>query len=653
MSDKVKMLPKGFGMPFVKVTDSKNQIILDPITKLPLGTFITQFDYVYREEDDDECNISLTVNNPDIADIPALREQQYLTVQWGYVLDDSNYIPSSARRVMVRDVDIRFSMQGVVITLRCTDGASLLKQKQLSKNKDDNFVDWIQQALGNYRFGTFIESEDYEVETQVPTTMQSTFGTYTHYNTVKGCTTEVNDQGKSYLKRVPPDKLIKVRTFTQLGKTVSTALKDQVKFIPNGPYHVDGRDDELRIHPTNFNQPSMASFSWGKENGEIISFDIRTRKKQKALDVTNSTSIDGETKSIGTNSIQSDGANPKLNVDAISGADKKVTYQSGKDGSTGGSYKSTEATKKALSQDSNLLKQEAGKYLDAIVTEYQDMVKNGTLQNIENISLPKYTVKVKATVKDTVDPRDYGSLGSDVQGNPILGSRAVGWDKLKRDNTVQIVPKSNGSKYEYWENPTVIQEKEFEIELSAKDLLGYAGDADSSKIKAFNEISDALQKSIEATLVIIGHPTLESSKIITINNISNKYSGDWYIKEVSHEVNPSTGYITTLDLIKKTASNGTYVSSQVKVNTSSLAKKIQKIAKDQSDPATIAMNEAISKSQDKIMKDFADASSVNVIYSKEGKPVVVDASYDTISLNKITETGNINRNDQSIKDKTK
>lgn len=39
--------------------------------------------------------------------------------------------------------------------------------------------------------------------------------------------------------------------------------------------------------------------------------------------------------------------------------------------------------------------------------------------------------------------------------------------------------------------------------------------------------------------------------MLSIQNVSQKYSGDWYIKEASHRIDASTGYLTTFELIKK------------------------------------------------------------------------------------------------------
>lgn len=652
MSNEKSMLPNGFGMPFVKVTDSKNKPIIDALSQLPIGELVTSFDYTYREEKDDECNITINCNNPDLIDLPSLREQQYLMVQWGWVYSDSTYIPGVPRKVMVRDVNMRFSNQGIIITLKCTDGFSIMKSQQLKKNTEDNFANWIKGALSNnYKFKCYINDAKPQRNLKNPKSFLDTPKKGYHF--LNGV--DIFIMGHEGLRETEVDQLIQTRTFMQVSKTPYTAIKDATKYIPNGPYHLDTRDDEVTIHPTNFNQAPIATFTWNGGSGEVISFVITTRKKAKYTDVAKKSEIDGETKSLNSQLTQTDGGNPNLNVDGITGAAIPAKYDSRVDGITGAAvkpptdqFKDSKTTKALLEKDQNILRQEAPKYLEQVVNAYKEA--NGDPTKLASISLGDYTVKIKAKVKDTVNPEDYGTMEYE-QSTPGY-SRTTGWDKLKRDKTVQIVPKPDGSKYEYWDNPEVVQEKELDLVLSAKDLLGYAGDADSSNILAFNQINDALQKQVEGTLTIIGHPNIISSKIINLQGVSKKYSGDWYIKEANHRLDPSSGYTLTLELIKKTSSNGTIVQSNVNVNNQSLAKRIQKIANDMRD-ADIAKAAEVKSAQDKILQQYEDAGQVIVVTDETGMPVAVSADEDWVSLNKATQTKTINKNDQVLKDKSK
>lgn len=637
MSDTRNMLPTGSGMPIVTVATSGNKPIIDPVSQLPVGELVTQFTYEYNEEKDDKCDITITCDNQDLVDLIPFQPQQYLLVQWGLKYPNGEAVLSPVRKVMVRDTRLRLSPNGVIITIKCTDGLSILKSSSLKKNPEDNFVDWITGALtGNYKFRCFLP-ESKEVKPTPPPkwtigpNFQGTIWGGVYYN--------VPQQTAEGLKEVTPDKLIKRRTFMQIGKTPYTALKDATKTLPNGPYHLDGRDDSITIHPTNFNQSPIATFTWKGETGEMISLDINTRKKAKGLDIAQKSQIDPKTKSRNTNVTQTDGNVPNLNYDGITGEAINIDQLA-----------DTETTKQNLEKNETILKQNASKYLNEVIQKYKDA--NGDPKLISEISLQTYKVPIKVKVKEEVDPRDYGTPGSDIMGDPKVGSRAVGWDKLKRDKTKIIVKKPDGSPYSYGENPEVIMDKEIELELSGIDLLGYAGDLDSSTVMAFNKVADSLQKQLEATLTTIGQPYIESSKIVTLKNVSKRYSGDWYTKVVTHKIDSGNGYTTSMEMIKKTSANSLTVQSNTQVNTTAFAKKLQKISKELSDPVARAKAEEVVSNQEKILQEYKDAGDVLVITDDTGNPVAVKADEDWVDLNKATETEEINRKDNVLKDKT-
>lgn len=83
--------------------------------------------------------------------------------------------------------------------------------------------------------------------------------------------------------------------------------------------------------------------------------------------------------------------------------------------------------------------------------------------------------------------------------------------------------------------------------------------------------------------------------------------------------------------------------------------KVQKIANDLT-PAEIAKAEQVKAFQEKILKETEDMGEVTVITGtdEQGREYTeVQASQDAVSLNKATQTANINKNDQILKDKTK
>ena len=56
------------------------------------------------------------------------------------------------------------------------------------------------------------------------------------------------------------------------------------------------------------------------------------------------------------------------------------------------------------------------------------------------------------------------------------------------------------------------------------------------------------EKKLVVSMQVIGRPSLETSQIITIGNVGEKWSGDYYIKTCTHQIDSSNGYTCSLDL---------------------------------------------------------------------------------------------------------
>ena len=66
---------------------------------------------------------------------------------------------------------------------------------------------------------------------------------------------------------------------------------------------------------------------------------------------------------------------------------------------------------------------------------------------------------------------------------------------------------------------------------------------------AKGKVQTSSMKSIEAEAEIIGLPYLKARETITIENIGKKFSGDWRITKVRHQIS-SSGYTCSLSLAK-------------------------------------------------------------------------------------------------------
>ena len=69
------------------------------------------------------------------------------------------------------------------------------------------------------------------------------------------------------------------------------------------------------------------------------------------------------------------------------------------------------------------------------------------------------------------------------------------------------------------------------------------------KIAKGKVISSGMKSAIEAEAVVIGLPYLKARDTIRIENIGKKFSGDWRITKVVHEIS-SSGYVCRLSLVR-------------------------------------------------------------------------------------------------------
>lgn len=121
------ILQKGTGKPYLALFDSGGIPIYNPITGIPLGAYITQFSFLYDEEQENLATIVLDAGNPDIVDISGIQENQTLFLQWGYFFSNGQSVSSPVRCIKVRDLDCVFDDNGTHVTLKLVDGTGDLR----------------------------------------------------------------------------------------------------------------------------------------------------------------------------------------------------------------------------------------------------------------------------------------------------------------------------------------------------------------------------------------------------------------------------------------------------------------------------------------------------------------------------------------------
>lgn len=135
-SSKNKNIPKpdphvlmyGTATPYVALFDGGQIPIINPLTNIYLGAYISKFDYKFDEEHENIATLVLDTGNPDSADIESIQEGQTIYIQWGYIYPDGSYKSSKVHAMVVKELDLKFHDRGTTLTIKCKDGVSSLRE---------------------------------------------------------------------------------------------------------------------------------------------------------------------------------------------------------------------------------------------------------------------------------------------------------------------------------------------------------------------------------------------------------------------------------------------------------------------------------------------------------------------------------------------
>lgn len=109
------------------------------------------------------------------------------------------------------------------------------------------------------------------------------------------------------------------------------------------------------------------------------------------------------------------------------------------------------------------------------------------------------------------------------------------------------------------------------------------------------------EKKLVVTMRVIGRPYLESSQIIHIGNVGEKWSGDYYIKTCSHDMSPDMGYTCTLELTKN-GEKAEIESGTTKLSTGKVVKDLSSTSDSQHNSSRGYKGSSSSNQEDKSYK---------------------------------------------------
>lgn len=406
-----------------------------------------------------------------------------------------------------------------------------------------------------------------------------------------------------------------------VGSMTNTNLYSQLNTFVNsflgieGPNFVDTRDNKITVHNGKMNGNPVFAYTYMGGTGELLDFSITT-KYTETINVVKRTSIDPDDKSINTevnqgipteesNGCQYDmlarewdrGDNynnrpddlrmAKFTMPTISKA--KLEYCSQR--ITQPIYNSESEAISILSNTTTLTAQEVAQYNAQIKAKYEAMTNPKTEEDYALLVYQSGNLEdliVKRKVFISVDPKQYAPQKAHSNTTPTVTSGGVmprtstnynkinwsrGYEALKKDPERVIIEKAGG----YRNGDRVLIEMVVEVPIPGVRVISSPHFLNEGQ-SCLNDIIKSISNQIKANARFVGNPSMESSQNIEIHNVSNRYSGIWYSKEVTHSFD-SGGYFTEVVFNKKSQNVITNKIS-AKVNTQAIFKETQNIAEE-------------------------------------------------------------------------
>ena len=539
------------GMPMAWLFDTQGVMLKDADGR-PLSRYLTEFEYVYDEEEDDRCDMTLQFDSIDKYDLPYLTHDVILLVQWGFVTPGGEVIKSPQRKVAIRDITTSYSNKGFVMNIKCTDLVAYLKAyttntirssgNALVAKLENYFAGWLKEiANGQYTANIINDTTSvrYGKDGQV------TVGDFdSKLNTVRNQVVG-GRASDSFYYLLYEAKVIKGKNINIDGAI--RASLEGMEGISNGQPSkllMDGMDDNIVIRPRNFDQIIYKAFLWQNGIRNFIDFKNNTNTRKIEEDVATTSDINPYSKESETT---------------------QVNYEDEEDN------KDVNEPNKPKINSMGLID---------YTPDYSELLK--ILKEEERIaSLPKYSeaqIKYEASKPGIPDSTKIKNikLVTKLEENRIANqdtARAVGYLNQLTDNfkeatiddplTQRELTKLKDSTFIDDQSSKPANEKlkgflKFNTQARAIISKPIFQDQQDRRIKSFEAATRALlnkgiekiQRKHEATATVMGDPSLIKARTYGFFGLSKKDSGKWYCTTVSHKISSGNGYICSMDLLK-------------------------------------------------------------------------------------------------------
>ena len=141
------ILLKGTATPYLAIFSEEGMPIMNQITGIPLGAYISRFQFKYSEEEENLATLTFECGNPDIVDQEDLGENKTIILQWGYIYADGTAVCNKPKAVKIQDFNCTFDDSGTHASILCREStadiryALPLKAGGFESEKMSNFLD--------------------------------------------------------------------------------------------------------------------------------------------------------------------------------------------------------------------------------------------------------------------------------------------------------------------------------------------------------------------------------------------------------------------------------------------------------------------------------------------------------------------------------
>jgi hypothetical protein len=523
MSDANQIFEVGFGEPMAWIFTTTGEILKD-YDEQPISKYLVEFEYCYKEEEDDECILKFKFPTLRSFDLPYFQQDVILVVQWGYLVDNKRFIKSPTRKVAIRDLESNYKNDGIELEIKCTDLVAYLKGFQtrtvrhyqdtgdssgqgvaVSKS-EDNFLNYIKE-MTNGQFKVTLTSNSNAMRIDK-------FGeeTVAKYDEKTGTYSSAIDNvrvRKDIVTQFSTKKVIKGKS-----KAITNAINDQLKLLDQqqaalsakgvnggkGPFIQDGTDDTLEIKQRNFNQNIFRTYTYYGGAGELLRFKSSTNTRKEKKDIAVNSGVNPYNKKINTTTIATGDTKSlaKGKIDPILNV-----RQPANQAELG--HILVEDNKKKFSTKPT--REELEQYLRDTRENFDYNFKNPLKQKeLPNLSYQRTAMKGSGQVTVNIPSQavlnmpEFKSLAADV---------------------------SNGIKAQYGRQSV---------------LTGYT--------------VEKIQRKYDGELEVLGDPSLIKGKVIFLGNVGRLDRGKWYIMSASHKITFGEGYICTLNCMRNPSTVG-------------------------------------------------------------------------------------------------